>query len=393
MKDETREHAAWRAFGLLTPEEQEAFDAAVGVDAPLAEARGRVEALAAAVSVTHSRPVAPGADVWDHIGERCGIARQRRTFISSARLRSVLSWAGWGVAAALAVLLAVRDRTDSLTAGRSQGPETPAPSDNPRRVISHSPANPPAPDKTFTESPVRQRSLRPPADPPAAGPPEHDALATTNPPPPQPVVPPGNTPPEPTAEHGEKRRLIQEIATLRAELTQSQAKNREMLLPAPGRSWPLIVEMKSPSAVRDESSPPLSSQIADAFANKPAPEPKTPSEATPQLQATAIPVYDPARDTGTLAVRNLPVATGFRYNLWVSTADSSEPVYVGTLPANLRSTDSLDFSLGSTGIIPTTYYLTTGTFSAGNTSQLTETSINRDQLIAPNSSNIVLQGP
>jgi hypothetical protein len=214
---------------------------------------------------------------------------------------------------------------------------------------------------------------------------------------------PGSTSVEQPPEPAEKRRLIQEIETLRAELNRTQQRNREMLSPAPGRSWPLIVEMKSPSASREDSDPPLSSQIADALAGKSAPEPKPaaeqkqPGEFTAQLQTTAIPVYDPARDTGTLAVRNLPaVAAGSQYNLWVSTADSSEPVFVGTLPDNLHSTDSLDFSLGSTGIIPTSYYLTMNSVDLSSVFRVTGTDLsvmNRDQLVLPNSSNIVLQGP
>jgi hypothetical protein len=392
MNAENREYAAWRTFGLLSPDGQKAFDAAVEANESLSETRDHMEALAAAISVTHSRPVTPGAGLLEKIRERCGLSKQRPSVNSRKRLRPVLQWAGWGVAATLAVLLAVREKSGPLTAGQSPPPSSGNPADNSRRPGIRPPGRVPLPDHSLTRTPEPDRPLRPLAEASgvargvphsgSADPSAHTQVGTP--------AATDNMPVEPTAEPAEKRKLIQEIETLTAELKRTRQQNGEILSPAPGRSWPLVVEMKPPANSRKDSDPPLSSQIADALAGKSV----TPTaEGTSQPPpASAIPVYDPARDTGTLAVRNLPAApTGSQYHLWVGTADAVDPVFVGTLPDNLFVTDSLDFSLGSTGIVPTAYYLTLN--STGLRTATVESVSNVGQLVLPNSSNIVLQGP
>ena len=78
------------------------------------------------------------------------------------------------------------------------------------------------------------------------------------------------------------------------------------------------------------------------------------------LEASAIPIYDAARDTGTLVVSNLPAKTeDERFNLWVVTKEGDNPVYVGRLPDSTKpETDSFDFSLGSTAVVPAGFLLT-----------------------------------
>jgi hypothetical protein len=95
---------------------------------------------------------------------------------------------------------------------------------------------------------------------------------------------------------------------------------------------------------------------------------------------TAVPIYDAARDAGTLVVNNLPKTNeGETYNLWVTTGQGAEPIYVGSLPAsNSRGTDSFDFSLGSTAILPSGFLLTKDL---------------KDKPSAPTTANTVLQGP
>ena len=99
-------------------------------------------------------------------------------------------------------------------------------------------------------------------------------------------------------------------------------------------------------------------------------------EATP----SAIPIYDSARDSGTLVVSNLqPASGGEAYNLWVTIEDGKKPIHVGRLPeAMARGADSFDFSLGSTAIVPTGFYLTRDP---------------RGKSTAPSGANTVLQGP
>ncbi len=405
MKADFREYAAWRALGMLSPEEQAAFDAAAEADGDLAAARARVEALAASVSVIHSRPVAPGEDTLAVIRKRCGIPGAGQNVISRARSRPLFAWAGWGVAAALAVLLAVREESGPLTAGGLPDPAKDGAPSVPGRTIPHTSGRvpsrekprligkvpPPSKSSSGVNAPEIPREAPGDAAGPEGEPPTvaHESGAV------------GAGAPQ---EAGEKRRLIQEIETLRSELERSRQRDDLMFSPTAGRSWPLIVEMKSPSAVKSENDPPLTSIVADALAGKTLTETKTTEQKDPAATAqvatlpTAIPVYDPARDTGTLAIRNLPAAElGYQYYLWVATSSSGEPVFVGTLPENLRSTDSLDFTLGTTGIVPTAYYLTTNN-TLGYSSPVRSTSVSstiqiKGTLVPPNTSNIVLQGP
>ncbi|MCX6866413.1 MAG: hypothetical protein NTV46_09400 [Verrucomicrobia bacterium] len=95
---------------------------------------------------------------------------------------------------------------------------------------------------------------------------------------------------------------------------------------------------------------------------------------------TAIPIYDAARDSGTLVVSNLPpAAEGESYHLWVSTKIGEQPIYVGGLPESSASgADSFDFSLGSTMVLPSGFILTKDP---------------QDTPAAPSEANIVLQGP
>ena len=93
-----------------------------------------------------------------------------------------------------------------------------------------------------------------------------------------------------------------------------------------------------------------------------------------------MPIYDSARDVGTLVVRNLPDAgLGHVYNLWVTTENGGAPIYVGSLPQDSASgAASFDFSLGSTMVLPSGFILTKD---------------EQDKPVQPSGENIVLQGP
>lgn len=95
---------------------------------------------------------------------------------------------------------------------------------------------------------------------------------------------------------------------------------------------------------------------------------------------SAVPIYDAARDSGTLVVNNLPSAgDGQVYNLWVHTVDGQTPIYVGSLPEGSESgTDSFDFNLGSTKVLPAGFVLT-------------KDEVNKPA--TPSVNNTVLQGP
>ncbi|RPJ32941.1 MAG: hypothetical protein EHM17_11960, partial [Verrucomicrobiaceae bacterium] len=80
----------------------------------------------------------------------------------------------------------------------------------------------------------------------------------------------------------------------------------------------------------------------------------------PSGPPTAVPIYDAARDAGTLVVSNLPPAgEGQVYNLWVITTIGARPVYIGSLPeSSAAGADSFDFSLGSSMVLPAGFLLT-----------------------------------
>jgi Anti-sigma-K factor rskA len=103
---------------------------------------------------------------------------------------------------------------------------------------------------------------------------------------------------------------------------------------------------------------------------------ETPVAATPG----AIPIYDAARDAGTLVVSNLPPApAGQEYNLWVQTTSDGAPVRLGILPdAGTSPSESFDFNLGSNQVRPAGFTLTLDP---------------KDKPAAPHSKNTVLQSP
>ena len=107
----------------------------------------------------------------------------------------------------------------------------------------------------------------------------------------------------------------------------------------------------------------------------------SPSAPPPTAPPSAIPIYDPARDSGTLVVSNLPPAeSGSSYNLWVRTPNADKPIFVGSLPARNKTAaaESFDFTLGTNMALPSSFMLTKDP---------------SDQPASPNAANTVLQGP
>ena len=94
----------------------------------------------------------------------------------------------------------------------------------------------------------------------------------------------------------------------------------------------------------------------------------------------AIPIYDPVTDEGAIVVAGLPQPEEDMGNfLWVATETSEVPVLVGQLPPNeSQQAVSIDFELGTKGILPTSFILTKG--DIGNPA-------------APSAKNTILIGP
>ncbi len=371
MTPDPRDITARRLMGLLPPEDASLYDATAAGDPAMDSALQELEHTAALIAVATAPPAAPAPETWQRIKAACGL-----TPAAGRRPARFVAWSGWGVAAALALLLASKSgyfsssrhpgtldggggisRTTPGRDGSPVRPEDPAPATDPDAIAEH----PGADDKTHL---------------------------------------PGVTPdPDLHPEPAEKRRLIQELATLRTELSKFRDRDRQLFAAVPGRTWPVIIEMLPPGNTPDatasaEQSPSLAARVGQALAGidpqEPPPDsidpaatidPAKPDETLPanDSRPRAIPVYDPARDSGTLAIHDLPPATdGFEYNLWVNPGGNSQPVLAGTLPLDLRSSDALEFSLGTTGILPASYQLTLDPSGAP---------------APPASGNIVLQGP
>lgn len=354
MNSDPHETAAWRAFGMLDADQASAFDEAARQDPELNQVVREMDELTAAVAVVSTVPVISRPGELDRLRARLGFSVPRKS--------QWLAWSGWAAAAVLALLLVIR--TPSVA------PESRLTS-RPTEVRADS--NPIAQNETDrVEKPV-EPSVIPPAEPPLAA---------------------GN---EGAPVRVETKRLIQEIEVLRGQLANFQKRDRERFSPVPGVAWPIVMTMRPPGtpAEVDLAAGSLNTVLGDALAGRetliggrlsasdvssdfPIEEPPLSDEIAPI--PTAIPIYDSARDAGTLVVGNLPpLEENEAYNLWVRTTDAASPVHVGRLPATFAAgADALDFSLGSTGIVPSGFILTKD--ADGNP-------------VAPRNGNTVLQGP
>lgn len=417
-KPQPAEEAFWHAFGLekveLPPE------CADDEELPTPE---EVDLISTVVALCGTAPAVPSAQVWEEIQAR--VQSEQRAPFHAFPWRPVVTWGGWGVAASLAALLTWK------------GAHSPAPLD----MAATAPAAP-ATGEVSASTPAS--SPTPPVPTPLSPATPHAVAAA---PLPAPLPPPAfvETPSEVTlpSEKAEKHRLIQEIETLRAQLAQLQERSQERLAIIPGVSWPVVIEMRPPGVQMETEDVPITSRLGDALVSQaPSPGPALaaalteagpgtftappPSAAPPTLAEadtaasstnttsrprttpSATPIYDPARDVGTLALHNFdelkrlhlalrpsgtmpaeaapltsltspgtavslmntqtePAAgtgtgTGPIYSLWVKAASTGEPILVGQIPNDLPANTSVDFSLGTTGIIPQGFYIL-GTFA------------------------------
>lgn len=319
MNSDPYDSAAWRTFGILDAEESALFDDAMRDDPGLRRACLEMDRLAAAIAATTVEPVLPRAGQLELLQRRLGLDHAGR------KSPLWLAVSGWSAAAALALLLAW-DRF---------GPQ----------------------DAASTAAGDARPSVAEPVAP---------AIA------------------EQSASKLETRRLSQEIEVLRRSLEEFQQRDRVMFQMLPGRAMPLVMNMVPPGETASASDlhSPLTAMLGDALAatnrnaaaGQPAAEPESESDAEYLDESAgegaavplspgppmAVPIYDAARDVGTLVVSNLPPAgEGKVYNLWVTTSAGARPVYVGSLPeSSAAGADSFDFSLGSSMVLPAGFLLT-----------------------------------
>jgi hypothetical protein len=329
MNSDPNDTAAWRAFGMLDSDETAGFDEAAHRDPALRAAYQEMERLTAAIAVTSVAPVQPRSGQLHKLHKRLGLD-----------VRRPLNWVGitgWAAAAALAVMLVIGKppptgdtivRLDPppvapVIAVQETSPELPA-----------SPATGEAPDDTVADS---------------------TSAATAA------VVK--------FPIKAETKRLIQQIEVLREKLEGLEERDRERFDPVPGKSWPVVMRMAPPGAESDpaealaihKGAPAMTAMLGDALlAGNGKSGPIISDFFMPPVDPSAIPIYDAARDTGTLVVSNLPaIQPGENFNLWVRTRKDGAPIHVGSLPeSSPGASDTFDFNLGSPGIVPLEFLLT-----------------------------------
>lgn len=369
---------------MLDADESAIFDEAMRHDPLLRDAYLDVDRLSAAIAVASTTPVPPRAGQLERIQSRLGLNAARKIHLW-------LAVSGWAAAAVLALMLVIAKSPDFT------GKASP-----------HTAATPPAAAAPVSSTPAAM--IRPAADSPSAvtGEPRPDSETPS----PSPAPPPAAEADAKQIAKVETRRLIQEIEVLRENLQKFQERDRVLFQAVPGMALPVIMRMKPPGtadveddliAAADEPQSPVHFLLAEAArsANPPSSsdviasgtagpdsgitEPTTPDAIVTNPPAlteppSAIPIYDAARDAGTLVVSNLPpAAEGRVYNLWVKTAHSEQPVFVGSLPnAGALRSESFDFSLGSNMVLPSGFVLTQDPLKTPT---------------PPDVSNTVLQGP
>lgn len=394
MNSDPHDSATWRTLGILDADEAAAFDEAMRSDPELRNAYREIESISAAIATVSTTPVKPRAGQLEQLHLRLGLNTPKRT-----------NWAaisGWGAAAVLTFFLGFNQATFHKE----------------QTVVKTTPQTLKSLPGAITKA-DRARNERGKAT-------AHDEAI------PEPIADDGalsSTQEEEVmvAETVEDKRLIQEIDVLRGQLKSLELRDKKRLEPVPGLAWPVIVRMSPPGSTPGPiasltvpgEEPPITAILGDALGgndalasndqgtsdrlvSKDGRMPTGPTIVTTaglgtggidkggaktaelpiaEVQPSAMPIYDAARDKGTFFVSNLP-ATGEQesYNLWVQNEPGGKPVYVGRLPkSGFHAADSYDFSLGSVGVLPTGFILTRDPDQAAS--------------LSPSDANTVLQGP
>lgn len=377
MNSDPYDSAVWRSFGMLDADESAIFDEAARIDPLLRGALLEQDRLAAAIAVATTTPVVPKDGQLDRLEARLGLHKVRRG-------PWIAAITGWAAAAALAAMWLL-DHHGVIGTGSGPVPLTGQPVPNTGTSKS-------APIPV----PAREIPRNPAADGPAVQSPS-PATASLD----ENVIK--------SRVRAETKRLVQEIEVLRDNLEKFQNRDRALFEPVPGMALPIVMTMNPPGHSSDDNaviaantdpSPihlllagdpsggdlrgfPNGAKIQENSATVEGADLSSaaPFVPTAPQEPSAIPIYDPARDSGTLLVSNLPPAEeGVSYNLWVSTPNADKPIFVGTLPASdkTKSSESFDFTLGTNMALPSGFMLTKDP---------------SNQPASPSKANTVLQGP
>jgi hypothetical protein len=347
---------------MLDVDETASYDEAMRHDPRLRQAQQEMDFLVAAVAVVTTLPIKPRAGQLERLHFQLGLHVSKPT--------NWLGISGWAAAAVLAMILVIH-RSDT----RGNGVATKL---TPIPTISPLPSPITSLDQKETAMESENRSEQSP---------ETDRSK---------LVPATSENENRNLVKIDTRRLIQEIEILHGELKNFQQQDRERFETAPGVAWPIVMRMEPPRATSanpnlplkiDDS--PITTVLVDALVatNQDARLAGIPlvvhgeskEVAPPSAEPSAIPIYDSARDNGTLVVSNLPLLEADEaYHLWVTSAEGGKPIYVGRLPkSNATGAESFDFCLGSARTVPAGFLLTKDTGEA----------------VAPSSNNTILQGP
>lgn len=343
---------------MLDADDAAGFDEAMRLDPELKKAYLEMESLTAAFAVASVKPVTPRAGQLERLERQLGIHKAKRT-----------NWAaisGWAAAAAVTLFVFINPKTQHTKGIAIVPPPSPV-------TAPVAPARAVKPVETALEEPNTSREMV-----------EIPEFAVTG----QPVLPQDED--TKVFARQEKRELIQEIEVLKDKLQDLQIRERERFEAVPGTAWPIVMRMSPPGMPAQPSDisfghedPPMTAILGDALASANDTYDEGVSKTglvAKEPSPSAVPIYDAARDTGTLVVNNLPPnVAGEYYNLWVRPEGDGKPIHVGRLPkSNARAADSFDFTLGSVGIVPAGFVLTRDV--QGTPSE-------------PTMSNTVLQGP
>jgi hypothetical protein len=327
MNFDPYDSVVWKSFGMLDADEASLFEDAMLREPGLRRACLEMDRLAAAIAATSAEPVMPQPDQLEHLQRRLGLVRGGR------KCPLWVAVSGWAAAIALACVL----------------------------TWNHF--------KTSEKSSVVVPSVIK-----------------------APVAPVTS---ETGASGLEIKRLNDEMEILRESLEEFHERDLAMFKVLPGRVLPLVMIMVAPGE-KPVYRPPLTAMLGDALAatNRHPVVEEDAADVVPVQDSgiaeaevavvaeppMAVPIYDAARDSGTLVVSNLPPAgEGNTYNFWVITDFGGKPVCLGSLPeSSALGADSFDFSLGSSMILPVGFVVTLDPQNAP---------------ASPTEENTVLQGP
>ena len=355
MNSDSHESAAWRIFGLLDADEAAAFDDAMRNDVELKNAYREIECLTAAVAAATTISVIPRPGQLERLQLKLGL--------NTAKHTNWLGISGWAAAAALTMILVFQREPEIRNLDVR----------NLRPVIITPPQTPNTTPPEQTRSVTSDTSVETPPHPQTS---QQAQLAATTPQQETKIV-----------AQVETQRLVQEIRTLREKLDQAQKQDRQRFEPVAGMAWPIVMRMTSPQSADskpsdvtlEEETPDITTILGDALAavasGEAPPEPEMRSG-----EPSAIQIYDPAINAGTLVVSNLPsAAEDEEFSLFVSQKEGDKPILVGRLPqTEIGRAKSFGYTLAKSDTVPSAFTLIKN---------------KRGKIEPPSAQNTVLRGP